>query len=47
MKYEKPEITLVTSALAAVQGGSKDSPDMLEVHSIEPQRTQPAYEADE
>jgi hypothetical protein len=44
MKYEKPEVVVLTTATAAIQAGQKISvfhPDGQKVP------TQPAYEADE
>ena len=44
MKYEKPEITNVNSALTVVQGGMKDLSPVFDEFQLE---TVGAYEADE
>lgn len=46
MKYTKPEITLVSDAVVAIQG-SKSDPLFNDGHSIPPVGTAMAYEADE
>lgn len=45
MKYEKPELTVVASAVAAVQGGKPSSSQFETSGSY--QKTANAYEADE
>jgi len=47
MKYEKPEISCAVFALSSIQGGTKADITKTELNSMEPQRTVPAYEADE
>ncbi len=46
MKYAKPEIVLVQSALAAIQGSGKPQPINLDSNHVR-NCTSPAYEADE
>lgn len=43
MKYEKPEVLLLESAVAAIQASTKLSSDV----DANPQPSIPAYEADE
>lgn len=46
MKYAKPEIVMVQSALAVVQGSGKPQPIHLDSNQVR-NCTSPAYEADE
>jgi hypothetical protein len=46
MKYAKPKILLIESALAAIQGSGKPKPIALDSNQVR-NCTSPAYEADE
>ena len=46
MNYAKPEIVLVRTALAAIQGSGKTKPIQLDSDNVR-NCTHPAYEADE
>ena len=50
MKYEKPDVTKLGTAVSAIQGLSKGGPYMIDVQQpgVRPNtHTEPAYEADE
>jgi hypothetical protein len=47
MKYNKPEIVMLTSALNGVQKQTKDTTTYIDSPSTEPKLSMNAYEADE
>ncbi len=47
MKYEKPEITLLANAVAAIQSSSKFNEDVTDSLPDQPLQSISAYEADE